>query len=267
MSDKMITLEVIRYNPESDSEPAFGQFEIPYNDSWSVLDALAYIKDEIDSSLAYRWSCRMAVCGSCGMVINGEPKLGCETFLRNYYPGSLKIEPLANFPIERDLIVDTEDFMRKLESVKPYIIDAADNQTTLPTHANKQTPAQLIRYKQYSACINCMLCYSACPQFGLNPLFTGPAALTLGHRYNRDSRDHGKDQRTTVMQDKNGVWTCTFIGYCSEVCPKSVDPAAAIQQEKAAGTQDWALSLLLPRSNTRSQKSSQKSSNKKEVRP
>ncbi len=260
MSDTTITLEILRYNPESDNEPAFGTFEIPYNDSWSMLDALAYIKDEVDSSLAYRWSCRMAVCGSCGMVINGEPKLGCETFLRDYYPGSMKVEPLANFPIERDLIVDSEDFMRKLESVKPYIIDAAaDTHKTTPSQVNKQTPAQLMRYKQYSACINCMLCYSACPQFGLNPLFTGPAALTLGHRYNHDSRDKGKEQRTAVMQDKNGVWTCTFIGYCSEVCPKSVDPAAAIQQEKATGTQDWALSFLFPRSN--------KSSDKEEVRP
>ena len=249
MSNAMITLEILRYNPECDEKPAFGRFEIPYDANWSLLDALSYIKDEIDSSLAYRWSCRMAVCGSCGMVVNGTPKLGCETFLRDFYPGTVKIEPLANFPIERDLIVDSEDFMQKLESVKPYIIDAmADTGKPKETrHTNRQTPAQLMKYKQFSQCINCMLCYSACPQFGLNPLFTGPAVLALGHRYNLDSRDEGADQRTEVIQDKNGVWSCTFIGYCSEVCPKSVDPAAAIQQQKASGAQDWAFSFLMPR--------------------
>lgn len=250
MTGQTITLEVLRYNPETDNEPSFGTFEIPYRDDWSLLDSLGHIKDELDATLAYRWSCRMAVCGSCGMVINGTPKLGCETFLRDYYPGTVRVEPLANFPIERDLIVDAADFIEKLEAVKPYIINAAEKPVSEGTY--KQTPAELARYKQFSMCINCMLCYSACPQFGLNPLFTGPAVIALGHRYNLDSRDDGQTMRTEVLQDKHGVWSCTFVGVCSEVCPKSVDPAGAIQQEKAMGAQDWALSFLMPRKGAKS---------------
>ncbi|WP_257274429.1 succinate dehydrogenase/fumarate reductase iron-sulfur subunit [Endozoicomonas sp. SESOKO4] len=243
MSKKTINIEILRYNPESDEKPGYGRFEVPFLEEWSVLDALEYIKDELDSSLAYRWSCRMAVCGSCGMVINGTPKLGCETFLRDY-KSTIKVEPLANFPIERDLVVDAEDFIKKLESVKPYIINAMEK--PVAEGVNKQTPKELGLYKQFSSCINCMLCYSACPQMGINPLFTGPAVIALGHRYNLDTRDDGYDERTEVIQGKNGVWSCTFVGYCSEVCPKNVDPAAAINQNKLQGAQDWALSFLMP---------------------
>ena len=260
MTQQTITIEILRYNPEADSKPTFGTFEIPYNADWSLLDALEYIKDEKSSSLAYRWSCRMAVCGSCGMVVNGRPQLGCETFLRDFFPGKVTVEPLKNFPIEKDLVVDSSSFIEKLESVKPYVIDAVDAMTAarqekkeiackeLETDlkVNKQTPAELGLFKQFSMCINCMLCYSACPQLGLNPMFTGPAALALGHRYNLDNRDHGSDERADVIQAKDGVWSCTFVGYCSEVCPKNVDPAAAINQNKAQGAQDWVFSLLKP---------------------
>ena len=249
MSEKKIKLEVLRYNPEAGGKPEFGTFEIPYIEAWSLLDALEYIKDELDSTLSYRWSCRMAVCGSCGMVVNGKPQLGCETFVRDFYPNTIRIEPLANFPIEKDLIVDASDFINKIESVKPYVIDAVDamSQEATKKGANKQLPEELGLYKQFSMCINCMLCYSACPQFGLNPAFTGPAALALGHRYNLDTRDHGYEERSEVIQGQDGVWSCTFVGYCSEVCPKSVDPAAAINQNKLQGSQDWALSFLMPR--------------------
>ena len=248
MKQETITLEILRYNPETDDKPSFGKFVLPYNSDWSLLDALEYVKDEMDSSVSYRWSCRMAVCGSCGMVINGRPQLGCETFLRDYYPGGMKIEPLQNFPIEKDLIVDSSDFIKKLESVKPYVIEAVDAMSApaekkIPV-VNKQTPAELGLYKQFSMCINCMLCYSACPQMGLNPMFTGPAALALGHRYNLDTRDSGSAERADVIQAKDGVWACTFVGFCSEVCPKNVDPAAAINQNKAQGAQDWIFSLL-----------------------
>ncbi len=250
-SDKRITLEILRYIPGQHDKPEFQTFEIPYVTDWSMLDALGYIKDELDASLAYRWSCRMAVCGSCGMMFNGEPKLACETFVREFYPNSIRVEPLENFAIERDLIIDQAPFLEKLESVKPFIIDAAAPKTkprdTIQAGEYKQTPTQLAMFKQYSMCINCLLCYSACPQFGLNQGFAGPAALSLAHRYNADSRDQGAEVRAPIVNEKDGVWSCTFVGYCSEVCPKAVDPASAIQLEKVNGMTDWALSFILPK--------------------
>jgi fumarate reductase iron-sulfur subunit len=109
-----------------------------------------------------------------------------------------------------------------------------------------QTPALLNVYKQYTQCINCLLCYAACPQTGLNEGFLGPAALALAHRYNIDSRDGGKEQRAGTVASDAGVWECTFVGACSEVCPKQVDPAAAIQQSKISASLDW-FKALLPR--------------------
>ncbi|MGU0015473.1 4Fe-4S dicluster domain-containing protein [Escherichia coli] len=110
-----------------------------------------------------------------------------------------------------------------------------------------QTPAQMAKYHQFSGCINCGLCYAACPQFGLNPEFIGPAAITLAHRYNEDSRDHGKKERMAQLNSQNGVWSCTFVGYRSEVCPKHVDPAAAIQQGKVESSKDFLIATLKPR--------------------
>lgn len=185
---KNMKVEVVRYNPEVDIAPHSAFYEVPYDEQTSLLDALGYIKDNLAPDLSYRWSCRMAICGSCGMMVNKVPKLACKTFLREYTKG-IKVEALANFPIERDLVVDMTHFIESLEAIKPYIIG---NPRTPDQGPNKQTPAQMAKYHQFSGCINCGLCYAACPQFGLNPEFIGPAAITLAHRYNEDSRDHGK---------------------------------------------------------------------------
>src|SRR5450432_1365542 len=112
MADTII-LEVERFQPELDTEPSYQAFEVPLRDDWMMLDALNHIKDQIDGSLSFRWSCRMGVCGSCGMMVNGEPKLTCAAFLKHYYPNPIKVEPLNNFPVIRDLIVNIDDFMHK----------------------------------------------------------------------------------------------------------------------------------------------------------
>jgi fumarate reductase iron-sulfur subunit len=239
---KTIRVDVMRYNPEADKKPWLQTFEVPYTAEMSVLDALHYIKDNLDSSLTYRWSCQMAICGSCGYMVNGVPHLGCKTFLRDYYPNKIVVEALANFPIEKDLIANISDFVEKLEAIKPYII--REEEQKIEDGAYQQTPAEMARYKQFSMCINCALCYSACPQYGLDNKFMGPAALSLLQRYNRDSRDQGRGQRLPILNSEAGAWGCTFVGYCSKVCPKSVDPAAAINQGKVESSIDYALSII-----------------------
>ncbi len=208
-----------------------------------VLDALNHIKDYIDGTLTYRWSCRMGVCGSCGMMINGDPKLTCAAFLTEYFPGAIRVEPLVNFPVERDLVIVMDDFMSKLTSVKPWMI----RDDTRPMEEELlQSPSQLAAYKQFSMCINCMLCYAACPELDGDPNFLGPAAIALAHRYNLDSRDQGTAERQDILGTEEGVWGCALVGECTEVCPKNVDPAGAIQQAKVAVTKDWYKRLLLP---------------------
>jgi fumarate reductase iron-sulfur subunit len=245
MSEEEIGLEVLRYRPESDAAPSFECYRVPYHDDWVVLDALNHVKDHLDGTLSYRWSCHMGICGSCGMMLNGEPMLACSAFLRDFRPGPIRVEPLANFAIERDLVVAIDDFMAKLGQVKPYIIPGKERAADGGEHL--QTPLQLERFKQYTLCINCLLCCAACPQYGLKPEFLGPSALALAHRYNLDSRDHGRAERRGAVAGEAGVWDCTFVGACSEACPKGVDPAAAIQQAKVASVVDWVASLLAPR--------------------
>src|SRR6187399_2961203 len=236
MADR-ITLQVARYRPEEQSAPTFQEYEVPVQKEWVVLDALNYIKDRIDGSLSFRWSCRMGVCGSCGMTVNGVPKLTCATFLTDYAPGPVRVEPLRNFPVIRVLIVDLGDFMRKLVSVKPWLVRKEEKPISEGEY--RQSPAELDAYKQFSMCINCMLCYSACPIYGLDPLFSGPAAIALAQRYNLDSRDEGTSERLDILSHHDGIWGCTFVGECTAVCPKHVDPAAAIQQYKLTAAMEW----------------------------
>jgi len=246
---RIIEIEVLRYRPEQDKEPFFQSYQVPFTDDMSVLEGLQYIKDQLDGTLSFRWSCRMAICGSCGAMINGIPKLGCKTFLREYYPRKLRVEPLAHFPIERDLVVGVEDFIGKLERIKPYIVPREPR--TLAQGEYLQTPAQLERFLQFSSCINCMLCYAACPQYGLDPQFIGPGVLALLHRYNADSRDGARAQRMELVNAEEGVWSCTAVGYCSEVCPKGVDPANAVNQNKTASAMDYFLRFVQPRGASR----------------
>lgn len=240
---RQIQLEVLRYNPETDSQPRYQTYTVPCVNEWVVLDALNYVKENLDPTLSYRWSCHMAVCGSCGYMINGEPKLGCKAFIHEY-GDHIRVEPLAHFPIERDLVTAVEDFIAKLASVKPYLIPKEAK--PISEGEFKQTPAQLKTFKQYTLCINCMLCYAACPEYGLVPEFLGPAVISMAHRYNQDSRDGGRDERQEVIAAEDGVWVCSFVGACSEVCPKHVDPAGALQQVKVASTIDWYKEHLMP---------------------
>jgi succinate dehydrogenase iron-sulfur subunit len=244
MAEQTMTLRVARYRPEHGPDPYFDEFEVPYRGDMVVLDALNYIKDDLDGSLTYRWSCRMGVCGSCGMMVNGVPRLTCSTFLREFDSQPIVVEPLENFPVIRDLVIDMSDFLEKLKEVKPWVI--REKEGSVEDGEYLQTPEEVDRYKQFSMCINCMLCYSACPVYGQDPEFLGPAVIALARRYDLDSRDQGRSQRDEVLGVDWGIWDCTFVGECSVVCPKDVDPAAAIQRTKVSTTTREMLSLVWP---------------------
>src|SRR3979490_1560794 len=148
MTEETITLEVTRYRPGHDREPRTESFSVPYRKDWVVLDALNHIKDHLDGSLSFRWSCRMGVCGSCGMMVNGEPKLTCATFLSDYAPGPVRVEPLKNFPVMRDLIVDITSFLENLTRVKPWLI--RDKEKPVSEGEYRQSPEELETYRQFS---------------------------------------------------------------------------------------------------------------------
>jgi fumarate reductase iron-sulfur subunit len=138
--------------------------------------------------------------------------------------------------------VDITSFMTKLKKVKPWIIRKEEK--ALSEGEYRQSPDELDAYKKYSMCINCLLCYSACPVIGLEPNFIGPASIALAQRYNLDSRDEGALERLSILSQDDGMWQCTFVGECSEVCPKDVDPAGAIQRYKLTGAANWFETIL-----------------------
>ena len=142
---RQIELEVMRYDPERDDAPRFQNYTVPCHKDWAILDALNYVKEQLDTTLSYRWSCHMMVCGSCGMMVNGEPSLTCKTFIRDL-PDRVRVEPLANFPIEKDLVVVLDDVMEKLQRARPYIIRKDEGASE--TEEYNQTPAALMKFKQ-----------------------------------------------------------------------------------------------------------------------
>ncbi|MDH5567634.1 MAG: succinate dehydrogenase iron-sulfur subunit [Myxococcales bacterium] len=235
---------ITRFDPDRDDEPRKQTYEVPVEPYWKVLDALNFIKDEIDPTLSHRWSCRMAVCGSCGMLVNGKPSLTCKDALSDY-GDTIEVEPLSNFPVIRDLVIDLDGFMEKLHGVRPWIIRAKQRAAEEGTY--RQSPEELEQFRQFSMCINCMLCYAACPVVANEPAFIGPAAIALGHRYNLDSRDEGNAERNGIFRGEGTVFSCSYANECSEVCPKHVDPAAAVNQAKINAVIDWAASFVVPR--------------------
>lgn len=226
---RQIIFRVQRYDPESGAEPHIEEFTVPSIRGMTVLDGLIYIKENLDSSLAFRTSCRMAICGSCGMLINGYPHLACHTQIEEFRANSLTIKPLPNLPIIKDLVVDLIPFFDRHKSIKPYIIRRDVEEMENPTAEFSQSPLGLEALLQFTYCVKCGICISACPTSASDKLFLGPQALAQCYRYCADTRDDGEQQRFSVVDTDHGVWHCHLAGACSEACPKGVDPALAIQ--------------------------------------
>ncbi|MBI5145619.1 MAG: succinate dehydrogenase/fumarate reductase iron-sulfur subunit [Thaumarchaeota archaeon] len=227
-SSKTVTLRMAKFNPEHDSGTQFVNFQVSYERWTTVLDAILDVKKHLDHSVAVRYSCRQASCGSCGMKINGRPRLACFTKISELNSDVITVEPMNNYPIVRDLVVDLERMFDTHKEMKPFII-REDSEITTNTKEFLQTPEQVEEYIQFANCIKCGLCNSACPTMATDSSFLGPQALTQAYRYVADNRDKGKNERLKIIDDSHGIWRCHFAGSCSQVCPKGVDPAMGIQ--------------------------------------
>jgi succinate dehydrogenase / fumarate reductase iron-sulfur subunit len=227
-----ITFRIRRFDPTADAAPHWDDFSLPYSAGMTVLDGLKLIKESRSASLAWRSSCRMGVCGSCGMFINGQPKLACNTQIAELGTSLVTVAPLPNFNIVRDLVPDLSPMFDAHVALMPYIIrdDAAELQE--PSGEFWQSIEEVEHYLQFSYCIKCGCCMAACPTYATDPTYSGPMPLTQSHRYNTDSRDGGFGTRKKVLGGESGPWKCHYAGECSRACPKGVDPAKAIQLMK-----------------------------------
>ncbi len=225
-----LTITLQRFNPEQDATPHDEEVRLDVRRGSTVLDLLIRIKNEVDGSLALRYSCRSAICGSCAMNINGGEKLACRTSVRKELErhGRLRIAPLKHLPVIKDLVVDMRPFWGKIRDITPWLSTSmAVSTVRAETHDPGSTGSG---YHNVDACIMCGACVAACTVHEVSPGFAGPAALAKVDRFLSDPREPEKMKRArlAVLQEANGMWDCTRCNYCVEVCPKDVKPMEAI---------------------------------------
>jgi succinate dehydrogenase / fumarate reductase iron-sulfur subunit len=238
------TLKVRRFQPESGEGPYWEQFDVDLDPTLSVLDGLLQAKDRDDGSLAVRCSCRAAICGSCGMKINGESGLACKTMLgeasefanRSNGGGEpIVVEPMGNMPVIKDLVTDMEStHWTKIRRVTPWLLPEGDP----PEREYVVPPESMIDVTQSMACIQCGACVSACLSMEADPDFIGPAALAKAYRFVGDPRDSEKRERLNdLAQDPHGIYDCTHCFACIDACPKGVAPMDQIMRLRRAAAE------------------------------
>jgi len=219
------TFRILRYDPQKDENPHFQYFLYETSEEKSILEALMDIRNEQDCSLAFRYSCREAICGSCGLVINGSFDLACRTGLSSLKSSLVHIEPLPNLEIEKDLVVNMDPFWEALYKVEPYLHPKGES----PEKGYRIEDKEMDKILQYINCILCGCCYSACPVASRDERYLGPAALAKLYRLVKDPRDQRPFSSWSKINTEGGVWGCDTIFKCNEVCPKDVRPADGIE--------------------------------------
>jgi succinate dehydrogenase / fumarate reductase iron-sulfur subunit len=239
-------LKVRRYKPDSGEGPYWEEFDVELEESLSVLDGILQAKDREDGSLAVRCSCRAAICGSCGVKINGQSTLACKTQIghahaaanrRNGGGNPIVVEPMGNMPVLKDLVVDMEStHWTKIRRVTPWLLPAGEP----PEREYVVPPESMIDVTQSMACIQCGACVSSCLSMEADPDFIGPAALAKAYRFVGDPRDGATEERLQdLAEDPHGMYDCTHCFACVEVCPKDVAPMNQIMRLRRRATGDY----------------------------
>jgi succinate dehydrogenase / fumarate reductase, iron-sulfur subunit len=227
-----VPLEVYRFDPARDARPRYQSYRLRLAPHTPVLSALLQIRDEVDPTLALRYSCRSAICGSCAMLVNSKSRLACKTPIGPELArhGKIVIDPMRNQPVIRDLVVDQDEFWLKYRKMQPHLIP--DPAHPMPVgRPTAMTPAQVERFEETPRCIACASCYSSCPAVQADPEFPGPMALAKLYRFVVDPRDGGTAERLRRIQ-VSGLWLCLRCHLCTESCPKDVRPSERIRDLK-----------------------------------
>lgn len=222
-----VALKIWRYD-SSTGNRALKEYEIDAPEEATLLDCLDIVKDKVDGSLAYRKSCRMMICGSCGMRMNGAAVLACK--IRMYdiaQAGEIPtISAMGNLPIVKDLVVDMDPFWQKFKAMKPYLQPGYDRPEDGKEYRVPQERMNAVHKE--ALCVNCGCCVSECNAMESDPEFLGPQALAKGMRFVGDPRDSATVERLEEYSGQHGIWECTRCYFCTERCPKGVDPREAI---------------------------------------
>ena len=234
------TLRIRRYEPEKGLPPYWQDYKVDLEGHRSVLDGILQAKDREDGSLGIRCSCQAAICGSCGVRVNGQAKLACNTKLEDSMAraddGAIIVEPMGNMPVLKDLIVDMDAVhWKKVQRVVPWLLPEGDP----PEREYVVPPESMIDITQSMACIHCGACNSDCLSLEVDPLFIGPAALAKAYRFVGDPRDGQTEERLRdLAEDPHGIYDCTHCFSCIEVCPKGVAPMDQIMRLRRKAVHD-----------------------------
>jgi succinate dehydrogenase / fumarate reductase iron-sulfur subunit len=222
---------VYRYNPETDKEAGYQEYTVEAEPTDKILDCLNKIRWEQDPTLTYRHSCAHGICGSDAMLINGRIELACQKLVRDYKTANnFVIEPLPLFRVIKDLVVDLDPFFEKHRSIRPYLI----NDKEAPERERLQEAKNQANIEPALRCILCASCTASCPIGRVNPNYLGPAALLRAFRYIFDSRDTATDSRLAQVDNRDGVWGCRTMWWCTDVCPKGIPVTKCLGQIKRA---------------------------------
>jgi succinate dehydrogenase / fumarate reductase iron-sulfur subunit len=221
-----VALKIWRFDPES-GERALREYEVDAPEWACLLDVLDLIKDKHDGTLAYRKSCRMMICGSCGMRMDGRAVLACKERMKPIVDSGHVpvISAMGNLPVLKDLVVDMGPFWGKVQAVKPWLDPGYDEVAEKERIVSQQ---QMNVIHKEALCIMCGCCVSECNSMESDPEFLGPAALAKGMRFVGDARDQADVERLNSYNEEHGIWDCTRCYFCNERCPKGVDPRDAI---------------------------------------
>lgn len=224
-------LNVFRFDPEVDTEPHYQTFTVEYREGMTVLEALIWVMDRQDTSLAFRFSCREAICGSCAMYVSGAYCLACRVQVKDALEGdTVTVSPLPHLPVIKDLVVDMDKFWANYEKVKPWLI----NDSPVPQRERRQNPADRAKYNKEIDCILCGGCFAACPSGANNEEYLGAHALVWANRFFVDTRDTAKKERLDLVANEKGIFRCHTVFNCVEACPKHINQTESIQNLKKA---------------------------------
>jgi succinate dehydrogenase / fumarate reductase iron-sulfur subunit len=248
-------MRIRRFDPKSGEAAYWDEHSVDLDGRQSVLDAILKIRDDVDGSVGIRCSCQQAICGSCGVRMNGKPGLACNTHLEEAAArkhgagwndsedggttpaGVIEVEPMGNMPVIRDLIVDMDAVhWTKIQRVTPYLI----NKEPVPEREYIVPHENMVDVTQTMACIQCGACVSDCLSMEIDPLFVGPAALAKAYRFVGDPRDAEHHERLLdLSEDEHGIYDCTHCFNCIDACPKGVDPMSQIMRlRRRAGSDE-----------------------------
>ena len=219
-----LIFKILRFDPAVDPAPGFREYTIEMAPGERLLDGLQRIKWRLDGTLAFRLSCAHGVCGSCAMKINGRCALACQTLAGSIADGVAVIEPLPNFPVLKDLIVDLDEFFRRVALIRPYLIA----KSPAPERERLQTPKDRKKIDEVIRCILCASCVGACPVSRDNPDYLGPAPLVQAFRRIFDSRDDEALERLRQAAEPDAAPACVNAFECTRVCPKEIPVTKSI---------------------------------------